>query len=152
MRLQMIRLVIGLKISCQIFNQWGAKLKPIAPCAREFSSASRKLRVIALNCNWFVALFAPAVIDRSNCYCISFSTFNWKALYTLPEEQTDVHALTETWKYLQNFVAKNYISYLLHVSKLGWLVLVEIWRKSFSLKFEFCGFEIAIKLMACLSS
>ena len=42
--LRLLRLVIGLKGSRQFFNQWEAKPKPIAPCTRDFSRASSKLR------------------------------------------------------------------------------------------------------------
>ena len=50
------------------------KPKPIAPCTRDFSRALSKLQVIAGNCDWLVALFAPFVIGRSNCFCFGFST------------------------------------------------------------------------------
>ena len=41
------RLVIGLRISSQFFNQWEAKPKPIAPQARDFFYALSKLQVTA---------------------------------------------------------------------------------------------------------
>ena len=66
--LRMLRLVIGLKESRQFFNQWEAKPKSIAPCTRHFSRALSELKVIARNCDWFIALFAPVVIARSNCF------------------------------------------------------------------------------------
>ena len=37
--LRLLRLMIGLKDSRQFFSQWEAKLKPIAPCMRDFSRA-----------------------------------------------------------------------------------------------------------------
>ena len=49
-----------------------AKPKPIAPCTRDFSRASSELQLIARNCDWFIALTAPVVIGRSNCF--GFST------------------------------------------------------------------------------
>ena len=79
--LQLLRLVIGFKDSRQFFNQWEAKPKPIASCTRDFSHASSELQVIARNCDWFMALFAPAVIGRSNCFGFGFSTVIWKPLY-----------------------------------------------------------------------
>ena len=79
--LRLLRLVIGLKDSRQFFNQWDAKPKPIAPCTRDFSRASSELRVIARNCDWFIALSAPVVIGRSNCFGFGFSTVIWKPLY-----------------------------------------------------------------------
>ena len=62
MWLRLLRLVIGLKDSRQFFNQWEAKPKPIAPCARDFSRASSEWQVIARNSDWFMALFVPVVI------------------------------------------------------------------------------------------
>ena len=58
--------MIGLKDSRQFFSQWEAKPKPIAPCTRDFSRALNKLQVIARNCDWFIALFAPVVVGRGN--------------------------------------------------------------------------------------
>ena len=77
--LRLVRLVIGLKESRQFFSQWEAK--PIAPCTRDFSRASSELQVIARNCDWFIALFVPVVIGRSNCFGFGFSTVIWKPLY-----------------------------------------------------------------------
>ena len=79
--LRLLRLLIGLKDSRQFFNQWETKPKPTAPCTRDFSRASSKLQVIARNCDWFIALFVPIVIGRSNCF--GFSTVIWKPLYPL---------------------------------------------------------------------
>ena len=55
--------MIGLKDSRQFFNQREAKPKAIAPCMRDFSRALSELLVIAGNCDWFIALFAPVVIQ-----------------------------------------------------------------------------------------
>ena len=63
------------------FNQWEAKPKPIAPCMRHFSRALNELQLIARNCDWFIALPAPVVIGRSNCFGFGFSTVIWKPLY-----------------------------------------------------------------------
>ena len=41
---------------------------------RDFSRASSELQVIARNCDWFMALFAPAVIGGSNCFGFGFPT------------------------------------------------------------------------------
>ena len=35
-----------------------------------------ELQIIARNCDWFIALFAPVVIGRSNCFGFGFSTVN----------------------------------------------------------------------------
>ena len=58
--------MIGFKVSGEFFNQLEAKPKPIALCTHEFSRALSKSQVIARNSDWFTALFAPAVIGRSN--------------------------------------------------------------------------------------
>ena len=62
-RLRSLRLVIGLKTSCQYFNQWG-KAKPIAPCTRDSSRALSKSQSIAKNSYLSIALFAPVVIGQ----------------------------------------------------------------------------------------
>ena len=72
--LRLLRLVIGLKDSRQFFNQWESKPKPIASCPRDFSRASSELQVIARNCDWFIALSAPVVIGRRNCFGFGFSS------------------------------------------------------------------------------
>ena len=46
----------------------------IAIAKRDFSGASSELQVIARNCDWFIALPAPVVIGRSNCFGFGFST------------------------------------------------------------------------------
>ena len=79
--LRLLRLVIGLKDSRQFFNQWESKPKPIAPCTRDFSRAFSKFQIIARNYDWFIALFAPVVIGRSNCFGFGFATVIWKPLY-----------------------------------------------------------------------
>ena len=78
MWLRLLCLVIGLKESRQFFNHWEAK--PIAPCTRDFSRALSELQVIARKCDWFIALSAPVVIGRSNCFSFGFSTVIWKPL------------------------------------------------------------------------
>ena len=61
-----------LKRSTPVFQPM--RIKTIAPCARDFSRASSELQVIARNCDWFIALPAPVVIGRSNCFGFGFST------------------------------------------------------------------------------
>ena len=48
--------------------------KPITPCMRDFSRALSELQVIARNCDRFIALSAPVVIGRSNCFGFGFPT------------------------------------------------------------------------------
>ena len=68
------RLSHWLKRVAPVFNQGEAKPKPIAPCTRDFSRASSELQVIARNSDWFIALSAPVVIGRSDCFSSGFST------------------------------------------------------------------------------
>ena len=46
----------------QFFDQREAKPIAIAPCTRDFSRALSALQVVAGNCDWFIALFAPILI------------------------------------------------------------------------------------------
>ena len=96
--MRLLRLVIGLKDTRQFLNQWEAKPKPIAPRTRDFSRALSELQVIARNCDWFIALFAPVVIGRSNCFGFGFSTAIWKPLYT-NYYGTFCRKLLAAWKY-----------------------------------------------------
>ena len=47
---------------------------------RDFSRASGELQVIARNFDWFMELFVPVVIGRSNCFGFGFSPVIWKPL------------------------------------------------------------------------
>ena len=57
-----------LKRLAPVFQPMRSKPKSIAPCTRHFSRALSELKVIARNCDWFIALSAPVVIGRSNCF------------------------------------------------------------------------------------
>jgi len=46
----------------------------IAPCTRDFSRALSEFQVIARNSDWFMALFVPVVIGRSDYFGFGFST------------------------------------------------------------------------------
>ena len=81
--LRLLCLVIGLKDSCQFFNQWESKPKPTAPCTCNFSRTLSELQVIARNCDWFITLPAPVVIDRSNCFGFGFSSFENRSKYMI---------------------------------------------------------------------
>ena len=50
---------------------------------RDFSCASSELQVTARNSHWFVELFVPVVIGRSNCFGFGFSTVMKTALLVL---------------------------------------------------------------------
>mgnify|MGYP000108525360 CR=1 FL=1 len=65
-RLIFLRQMIGLKKSCTSFQPIRTRPRPITPCTRDFSRALSKLRVIAKDCDRFIALFAPVVIGWSN--------------------------------------------------------------------------------------
>ena len=62
--------MIGLKVSHQVFSQFGAKLKLLAPHAQFFSRFEQVASNSARNSDWFIALFAPIVIGRSNNFDI----------------------------------------------------------------------------------
>ena len=102
-RLRLLRVVIGLKDSCQFFSRWEAKPKPIAPFTRDFSRASSEFQVIARNYDWFIALFAAVVIDRSNCFGFGFSTVIWKPLYYPRFDQVPAIARNSDW-FIAQFV------------------------------------------------
>ena len=52
-----------------------AKPKLIAPCTSDFFRALNELQGIAGNCDWFITLFVPVVIGRSNYFAsMGFST------------------------------------------------------------------------------
>ena len=63
-----------LKTLAPVFQPMRSKPKTIAPCTRDFSRVLSELQVIARNCDWFIALFAPVVIGQSNCFGFGFST------------------------------------------------------------------------------
>ena len=78
--LRLLCLVIGLKDSRQFFIQWDAKPTNRTMYTRDFSRASGELQVIARNFDWFMELFVPVVIGRSNCFGFGFSPVIWKPL------------------------------------------------------------------------
>ena len=78
--------VIGQQNSRHFLDQWEAKPKPIAIWTRVFSRALRRSHVIALNSDWFIALFASVVIGQSNCFGFGFTVLNWKVLYDVITE------------------------------------------------------------------
>ena len=60
-----------MRLPMQIENQ---NQNQIAPCMRDFSRALSELQIIARDCDWLIALPAPVVIGRSNCFGFGFST------------------------------------------------------------------------------
>lgn len=60
--LRLPRLVTGLKISRQIFNQWEAILN--APCRRDVSRALCKVKVIMRNSDWLIVLLVMLWLVR----------------------------------------------------------------------------------------
>ena len=96
---RLLRLVIGLTDLHQLFNQWEAKPKAIAPCTRDFSRALSELQVIARNCDWLIALSAPVLIGRSICCGFGFSTVIWKTLYPPKRHLVLYRGLISLWDF-----------------------------------------------------
>ena len=64
-----------LKSLAPVFLAIGSKTKTnLTVNARFFSRALSKLQVMSRNSDWFIALFAPVVIDWSNHFGFGFST------------------------------------------------------------------------------
>ena len=61
-----------LKRLAPVFQPMRSKTKTIAPCTRDFFRVLSELQVIARNCDWSIAVFAPIVIDRSNPLVLVF--------------------------------------------------------------------------------
>ena len=70
-------------IAIATLSDWLKRLAPVfqpmrsktnRTTSRDLSRASSELHVIARNCDWFIALPAPVVIGRSNCFGFGFST------------------------------------------------------------------------------
>ena len=55
---------------------------------RDFSRALRELQVIARKCDWFIALFAPVVVGRSNCLGFGFYLQSFENRSTLHRVQS----------------------------------------------------------------
>ena len=58
-------------IAIATLSDW---LKRVAPVFQPMRSKTSELQVIARNCDWFIALFVPVVIGRSNCFGFGLST------------------------------------------------------------------------------
>ena len=99
--------MIGLKISPlfsinekQNQNQW----QPA--CRGDFSRALSKLQVIASDSDWFIALFSPVVIGRSNNFDIVSS------------QVIGNHSIISTWIDLQcSFSVMTWVATWLEVAK-----------------------------------
>ena len=72
-RLWILSLVAELKIRT-IFQPMKRKTKTNCTLSTPFFPALSKLQVIAMNSDWFIALFPPVVIGQSNYFAIGFST------------------------------------------------------------------------------
>jgi len=66
--------VIGLKESRQFSTNEKQNQNQSHYVRLIFSRASRELQLIARNFDWFIALFVPVLIGRSNCFGFGFST------------------------------------------------------------------------------
>ena len=63
-----------LKSLAPVYQPTRGKPKPIATCTRDFSRVLSNLHGIGTNLDWFVGLFARALIGRSNYVGIGFTT------------------------------------------------------------------------------
>ena len=63
-----------LKKIAPVFQPMRCKTKTNRTLYACFSRASSELQVIARNCDWFIVLFVPVVIGRSNCFGFGFTT------------------------------------------------------------------------------
>ena len=64
-------------IAIATLNRWFKNLAPLIQLMRRkarFFRTLSKLQFIARNSEWFIALFAPVVINRSNYFGFGFST------------------------------------------------------------------------------
>jgi len=68
----------------------------IAPYTRDFSRALSKWQVIAANSDWFIALFAPVVIGRSNYFAIGFRDSNLETTIK-PKKQNEGLLTRSPW-------------------------------------------------------
>ena len=72
-----------LKRLAPVFQPMRIKTKTNRTMYAWFSRALSELQVIARKYDWFIALPAPVLIGRSNCFSFGFSTIIWKPLYHL---------------------------------------------------------------------
>ena len=63
-----------LKRLAPVFQPMRSTTKTNPPRTRDFSRDLSELQIIARNCDWFIVLFVPVVIGRSNCFGFGFST------------------------------------------------------------------------------
>ena len=76
-------------IAIATLSDWLKRLAPVFQPMRSKTKINRtmyawsELQVIPWNCDWFIALSAPVVIGRINCFGFGFSTGTWKPLYLL---------------------------------------------------------------------
>ena len=61
-----------LKRLAPVFQPMRIKTKTDRTMSHDFSRDTSELQVIARNCDWFIALPAPLVIGRSNCFGFDF--------------------------------------------------------------------------------
>ena len=79
--LWLLRLVTGLKRLVLVFQPMRNKNTTNCTLYVWFFTRFERVKVIARNCDWFMALFVHVVIGRSNCFGFGFSTVIWKPLY-----------------------------------------------------------------------
>ena len=70
-------------IAIVTLSDWLKRLALVFQPMRSKTKTNRvasELEVISRNCDWFIALFAPVVIGRSNCFGFGVWTVIWKPL------------------------------------------------------------------------
>ena len=102
--LQLLRSMIDLKISSQFYNQPEAKPKPIiiAPCMQTFPAL---VAVNFFNSDWFVVLFAPAVvIGWCNNNLLLLWYWFWDSHFKLDVFVPSMEVITLASRYCTNVV------------------------------------------------
>ena len=61
-------------IAIATLRDWLKRLAPVFQPMKIKTKSLSELQIIATNCDWFIALPAPVVIGRSNCFGFGFST------------------------------------------------------------------------------
>ena len=74
-----------LKRLAPVFQPMRRETKPNRTMYAWFFRTSRKLLVIGRNCDWFIALSAPVVIGRSNCFGFGFFDSHLKTALSPPK-------------------------------------------------------------------
>ena len=74
-------MTVDYAIAIATLSNWLKRVAPVFQPIRSKTRALSKLEVIARNSDWFIALFAPVMIDRRSYFGSVFLTVIWKPLY-----------------------------------------------------------------------